>query len=338
MAPPLVELGRLGRVGAPALDGPRRPAPGARRCASASPRSSRPPGTDLPWRSGPRWPRPGVFGRPMATSLALDGVDLSIEAGRGAGAHGAERLGQVHASGHPVGWSGADPGHRAGGRRTTPGSWRRAPSSARWVWSPRTPGSCSTARAWRPSAPRPTRSRIWRRGPRRARSRRVLPDMPADRHPRDLSEGQRLALALAVVLAPAPLAPAAGRADPGSRLSEQGAARRSSCASWPQAGHAVVLATHDVELAARVADRAVVLADGQVIADGPARQVVCHSPVFAPQVAKVLAPDEWLTVEEVRTALDRAVPDVTHVAAHRTLAVLVPGDAPREADRRCSCS
>ncbi len=64
-----------------------------------------------------------------------------------------------------------------------------------------------------------------------------------------------------------------------------------------------MLATHDVELAARVADRAVVLADGQVITDGPAREVVCHSPVFAPQVAKVLAPDEWLTVDEVRAAL-----------------------------------
>ncbi len=69
-----------------------------------------------------------------------------------------------------------------------------------------------------------------------------------------------------------------------------------------------MLATHDVELAARVGDRAVVLADGQIIADGPARQVVCHSPVFAPQVAKVLAPEEWLTVEEVRQALGTTGP------------------------------
>ena len=68
-----------------------------------------------------------------------------------------------------------------------------------------------------------------------------------------------------------------------------------------------MLATHDVELAARVANRAVVLADGEVIADGPAREVVCHSPVFAPQIAKVLAPDEWLTLDEVRAALE-AVP------------------------------
>jgi ABC-type hemin transport system ATPase subunit len=73
-------------------------------------------------------------------------------------------------------------------------------------------------------------------------------------------------------------------------------------------GSAVVVATHDVEFAAQVADRAVVLATGQVVADGPAREVVCHSPVFAPQVAKILAPDEWLTVDEVRQALaERAV-------------------------------
>ena len=55
-------------------------------------------------------------------------------------------------------------------------------------------------------------------------------------------------------------------------------------------GHAVVLATHDVELVAAVADRAIVLAEGDVVSDGPARDVVCHSPVFAPQTAKILAP------------------------------------------------
>jgi energy-coupling factor transport system ATP-binding protein len=136
---------------------------------------------------------------------------------------------------------------------------------------------------------------------------RVLPGMPRDRHPRDLSEGQRLALALAIVVAPAPALllldePTRGLDYPSKdrliRVLRELAAT----------GHAVVLATHDVELAARVADRAVVLADGQVIADGPAREVVCHSPIFAPQVAKVLAPEEWLTVDEVRQALGEAVP------------------------------
>ncbi len=69
------------------------------------------------------------------------------------------------------------------------------------------------------------------------------------------------------------------------------------------AGQAVVLATHDVELAAEVATRTVVLAEGEVVADGPTREVVTASPAFAPQVAKVLAPLPWLTVADVERAL-----------------------------------
>jgi energy-coupling factor transport system ATP-binding protein len=62
------------------------------------------------------------------------------------------------------------------------------------------------------------------------------------------------------------------------------------------AGAATVLATHDVELAARVATRAVVLGDGEVVASGPAREVLSGS-LFAPQVLRVMPP--FLTVEEV---------------------------------------
>ena len=64
-------------------------------------------------------------------------------------------------------------------------------------------------------------------------------------------------------------------------------------------GGAVVLATHDVELAARVATRVVVLGDGEVVAEGPARQVLAGS-LFAPQVLRVLPP--FLTVAEVAEA------------------------------------
>jgi len=143
-------------------------------------------------------------------------------------------------------------------------------------------------------------------GTTRATLERILPGIPADRHPRDLSEGQRLALALAVVLAPAPRVllldePTRGLDYPSKdRLV-------AVLRELADAGHAVVLATHDVELAARVAERAIVLADGEIIADGPAHDVVCHSPVFAPQIAKVMAPDEWLTLDEVRGALE-AIP------------------------------
>jgi ABC-type multidrug transport system ATPase subunit len=68
-------------------------------------------------------------------------------------------------------------------------------------------------------------------------------------------------------------------------------------------GRAVVLATHDVEFAAAAADRVVVMAEGEVIADGRTADVLVASPAFAPQVAKVLAPQPWLTVDQVAHAL-----------------------------------
>ena len=123
-----------------------------------------------------------------------------------------------------------------------------------------------------------------------------------DRHPRDLSEGQRLALALSVILAPEP--PLVLLDEPTRGLDYTAKHRLGALlGELAAAGHAVVIATHDVEMTAQVADRVVVLADGEVVGDGPAREMVCHSPVFAPQVAKVLSPGSWLTVEEVRTTM-----------------------------------
>ena len=84
---------------------------------------------------------------------------------------------------------------------------------------------------------------------------RILPGLPPDRHPRDLSEGQRLALALAVVLAPAP--PLLLLDEPTRGLDYPGKARLVTILDeLAAAGHAVVMATHDVELVARVATRA----------------------------------------------------------------------------------
>ena len=64
----------------------------------------------------------------------------------------------------------------------------------------------------------------------------------------------------------------------------------------------MLLATHDVEFAAHVADEVVVMAEGEVVSSGPPRRVLAESPSFAPQVTKVLGPP-WLVVEEVAAAL-----------------------------------
>ncbi|MFJ4889900.1 ABC transporter ATP-binding protein [Streptomyces sp. NPDC088788] len=130
----------------------------------------------------------------------------------------------------------------------------------------------------------------------------LLPDIGDDTHPRDLSEGQRLALALAVVLTARP--PLLLLDEPTRGLDYAAKARLVTVLRGLAAeGHAIVLATHDVELAADLAHRVVILADGEVVADGPTAEVVVASPSFAPQVAKILAPEPWLTVAQVGKAL-----------------------------------
>ncbi|UOB13248.1 ATP-binding cassette domain-containing protein [Streptomyces sp. HP-A2021] len=130
----------------------------------------------------------------------------------------------------------------------------------------------------------------------------LLPGVTDDTHPRDLSEGQRLALALAVVLTARP--PLLLLDEPTRGLDYAAKARLVTVLRTLAAeGHAIVLATHDVELAAELAHRVVLLADGEVIADGPTADIVVSSPSFAPQVTKILATQHWLTVSQVRAAL-----------------------------------
>jgi energy-coupling factor transport system ATP-binding protein len=123
----------------------------------------------------------------------------------------------------------------------------------------------------------------------------------ADRHPRSLSGGERQRVAIAAV--------AVGGADVllldeptrGMDAASRTALER-AVAQHTGGGGAVVLATHDVELAARCASRAIVLGDGDVVASGPAREVLAGS-LFAPQVLRVLPP--FLTVEELERARAR---------------------------------
>jgi energy-coupling factor transport system ATP-binding protein len=138
-------------------------------------------------------------------------------------------------------------------------------------------------------------------GTTRALLDRLAPGVAGDAHPRDLSEGQRLALVLAIQLAAAPAAllldePTRGldyraKHDLGRILGELAGA-----------GHAILVATHDVEFVAATAHRVIVMAEGEIVADGATADVIVASPAFAPQVAKILAPLPWLTVEQLERA------------------------------------
>ncbi|MDO9484548.1 MAG: ATP-binding cassette domain-containing protein, partial [Actinomycetota bacterium] len=126
----------------------------------------------------------------------------------------------------------------------------------------------------------------------------LAPEILDTTHPRDLSEGQRLLLALAVVLAARP--PLLLLDEPTRGLDYPTKIRLANVLrDLASAGHGIMLATHDVELAAEVATRVMVIAEGEIVADGSTADVVVSSPMFAPQVAKVLAPHAWLTVSDV---------------------------------------
>jgi energy-coupling factor transport system ATP-binding protein len=67
-------------------------------------------------------------------------------------------------------------------------------------------------------------------------------------------------------------------------------------------GTAIMFATHDVELVASLATRVVMLAGGEVIADGTPADVLTDSAVFSPQTTRVFGRG-WLTPEQVAAAV-----------------------------------
>jgi energy-coupling factor transport system ATP-binding protein len=110
-----------------------------------------------------------------------------------------------------------------------------------------------------------------------------------DRHPRDLSGGERQRLALAIVTAGDP-PPAAVCLDEPTRGMDRH--HREELArllrSLAARGAAVLVATHDAELAALFAQRVVLLGEGDVVADGPAAGILSGGWHFATETARVL--------------------------------------------------
>jgi energy-coupling factor transport system ATP-binding protein len=142
-------------------------------------------------------------------------------------------------------------------------------------------------------------------GSARALLDRLAPGIDDGQHPRDLSEGQKLALVLAIQLVASPQVVLLDEPTRGLDYSAK-AELAVILDALVAEGRAVVVATHDVEFVARAADRVVVMAQGEVVADGPTAEAVVASPSFAPQVAKILGPLPFLTVEQVRGALSDA--------------------------------
>ena len=106
-------------------------------------------------------------------------------------------------------------------------------------------------------------------------------------NPRDLSGGERQRLALEVVLATDTVDAAVLLDEPTrgmDRIHKDALAAR--IRDLAEAGSAVMVATHDTEFAAALADRIVLLGQGVVIADGPPKEVLGGGRHFSTEVAR----------------------------------------------------
>lgn len=121
-----------------------------------------------------------------------------------------------------------------------------------------------------------------------------------NRHPSTLSVGERQRAAIAVVLAGTPKLllldePTRGL-DPWHKHQLVQVLQR-----LQHDGLAIVVATHDVELAAECAHTVVMLGDGGVVATGAPEHVLTNSLTYSTQV-NMLFGDQWLTVGQVLDA------------------------------------
>lgn len=124
----------------------------------------------------------------------------------------------------------------------------------------------------------------------------------AGAYPRDLSVGQRQRVALAAVTVTGPRLLLLDEPTRGLDYD----AKRMLVAMWQrwlEAGMGLLLVTHDVELVAMVADRVVILSQGEVIAAGETADILSASPLFAPQIAKLFPGRGWLTVDDALAGL-----------------------------------
>jgi energy-coupling factor transport system ATP-binding protein len=125
-----------------------------------------------------------------------------------------------------------------------------------------------------------------------------------DSYPRDLSGGERQRAAMAAILV----------ADPDVILLDEPTRgldyeQKQSLARYLRdmqgEGKTVLMSTHDVELVAQCADRVVILGEGEIVVDGPTREVMSNSMVFSSQISKLFRDNRFIAVADVLRAMER---------------------------------
>ena len=234
-------------------------------CAGSLDRSRRQPPVDDRRRRAGGAHRAAASPSPTAAPSRSASVDLALRPRPGHRADGPQRLGQVLAA---VGAAGqrAAPRRRRSASAARPGRPRGRRRAGRWSgWCRRPPPTCSTSRPSPRSARPPTAAPA-----RAARSSTGwCPASPATSTRATCPRASGWRSRWRSCWPAEPQRAAARRADPRARLRRQARAGRDPARGSPTTGRAVLVATHDVEFVAQVADEVVVLAEGEVVSVGP---------------------------------------------------------------------
>jgi energy-coupling factor transport system ATP-binding protein len=160
----------------------------------------------------------------------------------------------------------------------------------------------------------------------------------AERNPRDLSGGERQRLALAIVAGDGQ-SPAVLALDEPTRGMDREAKAELALELRRRAEHgqAVVVATHDPEFAAACAQRAILLADGRIIADGPAAELLAGGWYFATETARILGgvggallPEQGVALLDVHAGLSAGAATVGEAPHGSSRAVAQAGSPPTD--------
>jgi energy-coupling factor transport system ATP-binding protein len=124
----------------------------------------------------------------------------------------------------------------------------------------------------------------------------------SQKYPRDLSTGQRQRVALGAIMIAQPQILLLDEPTRGldGRLKYQLVEK---WRNWSEKGMAIVLVTHDVEMAAQLADDVLILDEGKVSAFGAAREILAQDSWFSPQMARLFPETGWLTPVDVPVGL-----------------------------------
>jgi energy-coupling factor transport system ATP-binding protein len=120
-----------------------------------------------------------------------------------------------------------------------------------------------------------------------------------DDYPRDLSIGERQRVALAAIMI---VKPNLVLLDEPTRGLDYNAklALSNLIKDWAHQGVAIILVTHDVEFAATLADRVIILENGQVIFNGHPISAFSKFQAYQTQTARLFPDRGWITPEDIR--------------------------------------